>query len=98
MRHRVTKIQLTKLRLIVVAVFVMLDDSSPIHKQFCRDVLGVFNHQLRAMWDRKVYSGTGQAPLIVSSLDEMHTVIEQTPGAVGYRHSELDKDELDDEN
>lgn len=67
---------------------VLLQDGSPLHKKFCRDVLGIFSHQLRAAWARKVYSGTGQAPLVVSSLEEMQSVIENTPGAVGYRYQE----------
>lgn len=65
---------------------IVLEDSSPIHKKFCRDVLGLFNHQLRSTWDRKVYSGTGQAPTIASSLEEMQRLIQSTPGAVGYRY------------
>jgi ABC-type phosphate transport system substrate-binding protein len=69
---------------------VLLEDSSPIHKKFCREVLGLFSHQLRSAWDRKVHSGTGQAPMTVGSLDEMLSIINKTPGAVGYRYTKRD--------
>jgi ABC-type phosphate transport system substrate-binding protein len=66
-----------------VVVFV-LPDSSPIHKEFCKKHLGMFAHQLRQTWDRKVFSGTGQAPETVSTVEEMRTLISKTPGAIGY--------------
>jgi hypothetical protein len=39
---------------------------------------------MRSAWDRLVYSGTGQAPLEVSSEEEMRAKIASTPGAIGY--------------
>lgn len=66
-----------------VVVFV-LPDSNRIHKEFCKKHLGMFAHQLRQTWDRKVFSGTGQAPEPVSTVEEMRTLISETPGAIGY--------------
>jgi len=66
-----------------VVVFV-LPDSSPIHKEFCKKHLGMFAHQLRQTWDRKVFSGTGQAPEVASTVEEMRALISKTPGAIGY--------------
>ncbi|WP_036268084.1 hypothetical protein [Methylocaldum szegediense] len=74
-----------------VVVFV-LPDSSPIHKEFCKKHLGMFAHQLRQTWDRKVFSGTGQAPELVSTIKEMRALISKTPGAIGY----LPESEIDD--
>lgn len=73
-----------------VVVFV-LPDSSPIHKEFCKKDLGMFAHQLRQTWDRKVFSGTGQAPELASTVEEMRMLISKTPGAIGYLpESEID--------
>lgn len=66
-----------------VTVFVLANDA-PIHTTFCKEVLNMFPHQLQRAWDRLVYSGTGQAPIIVNSLEEMAEKIGNTPGAVGY--------------
>jgi ABC-type phosphate transport system substrate-binding protein len=66
-----------------IVVFV-LPDSSPIHKEFCKKHLGMFAHQLRQTWDRKVFSGTGQAPELASTVEEMRALVSKTPGAIGY--------------
>lgn len=66
-----------------VTVFV-LPTSHPVHVAFCKEVLGVFPHQLQRAWDRLVYSGTGQAPVEVNSLEEMTQRVRDTPGAIGY--------------
>lgn len=74
-----------------VVVFV-LSDSNPIHKEFCKKHLGMFAHQLRQTWDRKVFSGTGQAPELVSTVEEMRALISKTPGAIGYLpETEIDR-------
>lgn len=65
---------------------VTLKHNAPVHKQFCREILGLFSHQLRSVWDRKIYSGTGQAPRVANSLAEMESIVAETPGAVGYRY------------
>jgi hypothetical protein len=66
-----------------IHVFV-LEDTTPTHIAFCKQVLGMFPYQLRRIWERQVYSGTGISPTIVSSEQEMRERVEQTTGAVGY--------------
>ena len=51
---------------------------------FSKEKLNVFPYQLRAAWDRLVFSGTGQAPNTVSSSEEMLAKVASTPGAIGY--------------
>jgi ABC-type phosphate transport system substrate-binding protein len=66
-----------------VRVFV-LGDKVPLHVEFTKQVLGVFPHQLRRAWNRRIYSGTGQAPIRVGSEAEMYLRLSVTPGAIGY--------------
>ena len=66
-----------------VTVFV-LEDENPLHKLFCKQILNVFPHQMRRSWNKLVFSGTGQAPIVVANKEEMITKISTTPGAVGY--------------
>jgi ABC-type phosphate transport system substrate-binding protein len=66
-----------------IRVFVMPDDT-PLHAAFSKEKLNVFPYQLRSAWDRLVFSGTGQAPDIVSSPEEMLARVASTPGAIGY--------------
>ncbi|MXS84364.1 hypothetical protein ABO04_00155 [Nitrosomonas sp. HPC101] len=62
----------------------MLPDDAPLHSIFSKKKLNLFPYQLRSAWDRLVYSGTGQAPFVVHSEEEMHTKIATTPGSIGY--------------
>lgn len=64
-------------------VFV-LPDNHPLHDRFCRELLGTYPYVLRTAWDRMVYTGTGFAPVVVSSEDEMRRRVQATPGAIGY--------------
>lgn len=66
-----------------IHVFVLPGDH-PLHQQFVKNVLKLFPHQLQSAWDRMVYSGTGVAPTVVSSVAEMRAKIASTPGAIGY--------------
>ena len=66
-----------------VTVFVLNDDD-PLHKLFCKKVLNVFPHQMRRSWNKLVFSGTGQAPILINNKEEMIKKISTTPGAVGY--------------
>jgi ABC-type phosphate transport system substrate-binding protein len=75
----------------LIHVFV-LPDRNPIHIVYSKQVLGMFPHQLRKAWDRQVYSGTGQAPTKVNSVEEMLRKIAETPGAIGY----LPEEKIDD--
>jgi hypothetical protein len=69
-----------------VKVFVLPDDNS-LHADFSKVVLGLFPYQLRQVWDRQVYSGTGQAPTTVRDEQEMIERVATTPGAIGYARS-----------
>jgi len=64
-------------------VFV-LEDNDPTHTSFCKHILGMFPYQLRRVWDRQVFSGTGIAPITVKTEQEMIQRVAQTKGAIGY--------------
>jgi hypothetical protein len=66
-----------------IRVFV-LPDEEPLHQLFAKEKLNIFPYQLRSAWDRLIFSGTGQAPFLVSSEEEMRVRVATTPGAIGY--------------
>lgn len=66
-----------------IKVFV-LDDDNPAHVDFSKKILQTFPYNLRRIWERQVYSGTGQAPVNVSSQEEMQKAIAKTPNSIGY--------------
>ena len=66
-----------------VRVFVMPDDAI-LHTIFTKEKLNIFPYQLRAGWDKLIFSGTGQAPFLVRTEEEMRERISSTPGAIGY--------------
>jgi len=66
-----------------VRVFVLPDDNDT-HDRFCREQLGMYSYVLRDLWDRLEFTGTGLAPTVVHSLDEMRARVQATPGAIGY--------------
>jgi hypothetical protein len=66
-----------------ITVFVLPDDN-PLHREFATNRLGLYPYQLRHVWDRQVFSGTGQAPVIVTSEQELIDRVLGTPGAIGY--------------
>ena len=74
-----------------VRVFVLPDDHQR-HRDFAKNLLNLYPRQLRRVWDRQLYSGTGQPPETVSSEAEMRHKVAATPGAIGYLSSE----EIDD--
>lgn len=76
-----------------ITVFVLRNDD-PVHTAFTKEVLNMFPHQLQRSWDRLVYSGTGQAPIVVNTLQEMADRVAATPGAVGYLKRDLIDDRL----
>ncbi len=71
-----------------LTVFVFRDDDS-LHQQFCRKVLGVLPYTLRRNWDRLLFSGAAQAPIVVDSPQEMLRRVATTPGAIGYIEKEF---------
>lgn len=66
-----------------VRVFVLPDDD-PVSDRFYREQLGMYSYVLRSAWDRMVYTGTGLAPTVVHSEEEMRERVLATPGAIGY--------------
>jgi hypothetical protein len=66
-----------------VRVFV-LPDTDPVSDRFYREQLGMYSYVLRSAWDRMVYTGTGLAPTVVRSEEEMRQRVLATPGAIGY--------------
>lgn len=70
-----------------LTVFVFRDDDT-LHQQFCRKVLGVLPYTLRRNWDRLLFSGAAQAPIVVDSPNEMLRRVATTPGAIGYIEKE----------
>jgi len=68
---------------IPVHVFV-LEDNDPVHVSFCKHLLDMFPYQLRRVWDRQVFSGTGIAPIAVKTEQEMRERVASTEGAIGY--------------
>jgi hypothetical protein len=66
-----------------VRVFV-LSDRAELHDRFVRERLGTYPYVLRGVWDRKVYTGVGLAPVEVRSEEEMQEKVLSTPGAIGY--------------
>lgn len=70
-----------------VHVFV-LPDRDAITDRFCREQLGTYPYVMRDTWDRMVFTGTGLAPTVVASEQEMRERIRNTPGAIGYVHGD----------
>lgn len=76
-----------------IRVFV-LSDNAPAQVEFAKKVLDMFPYQLRRYWDRAVFSGTGQAPTELGSMEEMRERIASTPGAIGYLPDKLVNDRM----
>lgn len=66
-----------------IRVFV-LPDENPLSDLFYRERLGMYSYVLRRAWDRMVFTGTGLAPTVVQSEEEMRERVRSTPGAIGY--------------
>lgn len=66
-----------------IRVFVYSDRDSE-HYHFVKKHLRIFPYQLRNIWDRAVYTGTGEAPREVKDAIQMLESIRTTKGAIGY--------------
>ena len=66
-----------------IQVFI-LSPGSEIHKEFCFKQLDMMPYMLQRRWDRLVYSGTGERPIILKNEAEMQAQIARTPGSIGY--------------
>jgi ABC-type phosphate transport system substrate-binding protein len=71
-----------------------LPDNNPIHKEFVKNNLHILAHQLRRVWDRMTYSGTGVAPIELDSEQEMIDKIATTPDSIGYLSSRPDNENI----
>lgn len=67
--------------------FFVLPDEHPHHRHFVKNKLGLFPYQLRQIWDRLIFSGVGEGPVTVDSIDEMIEKVGAIPGAIGYYYS-----------
>lgn len=65
-----------------------LADDHPLHKEFAKNILLMLPHQIRQIWDRITFSGTGTAPAEVASEQEMREKIADIPDSVGYLDSD----------
>jgi len=65
-----------------IQVFIL--SNSTVHEEFVKNNLGMFPYQLQRSVDRLVFSGTGQSPIKVRSMEEMQKKVLDTPGAIGY--------------
>lgn len=68
---------------LAIQVFILPSDSN-LHRKFVVNRLQIHAHQLDRIWNRMLFTGTGKAPTVVESEDEMLKVIRTTPGAIGY--------------
>ena len=66
-----------------IKVYV-LEDDDPVHATFSKQVLHTFPFNLRRIWDRRVYSGTGQLPYVVKTEQEMRDKISANENSIGY--------------
>ncbi len=75
--------QLSWLDGVEITAFV-LDIDGGAHRQFCRDLLKVYPHQLKKGWDRMAYTGRARVPQVVQSEQMLLDLVKQIPGAIGY--------------
>jgi len=71
-----------------------LSDSDLLHKDFVKNNLNMFPHQLRRIWDRMLFSGTGAIPVQLNSEQEMIDKIANTPYAIGYLNGRPDNEKI----
>lgn len=71
-----------------------LPDNNPLHKEFVKNNLHMFVHQLRRVWDRITFSGTGFAPVELGSEQEMIDKIANTPDSIGYLNNVPDDENI----
>ncbi len=66
-----------------------LPDSSPVHRAFVNQYFHMQPYQLKRLWHRLLFSGTGTIPVEVGSLKEMLEKVKNTEGAIGYVDSSV---------
>ncbi|WP_076414276.1 hypothetical protein [Shewanella sp. UCD-KL12] len=76
-----------------IQVFI-LSPNSETHKDFCFQQLDMMPYMLQRRWDRLVFSGTGERPIILTSEAEMQDRISKTPGSIGYIADSIKNDDF----
>jgi ABC-type phosphate transport system substrate-binding protein len=71
-----------------------LSDNSSLHKEFVKNNLHMFPHQIRRIWDRMTFAGTGSVPIELDSEQEMIDKIANTPDSIGYLSSRPKNDDI----
>jgi ABC-type phosphate transport system substrate-binding protein len=71
-----------------------LPDGNPLHKDFVKNILNMLPHQIRKIWDRMTFSGTGTAPIELESEQDMIDKIATTPDSIGYLKSSPDNENI----
>ncbi|MGB1581446.1 MAG: hypothetical protein ACPHER_08055 [Nevskiales bacterium] len=66
-----------------IKVYVLPDDAE-VHQEFVRSKLHLFPYQLRHIWNRLVFSGTGVAPIELDTEAEVLEAVGSDPSAIGY--------------
>lgn len=61
-----------------------IKDGSPLRDEFYRRVANRSPGQLRAFWARQAFTGMGSPPRQAASPDDVHRIVQTTPGAIGY--------------
>ena len=73
---------------------VVMDNNSPLHRQFCLDTLHLFPYQLSRIWELQIYTGTAIAPTVVNSEQDMLRTLKSNPNAIGYASQEVNNEAL----
>ncbi len=68
-----------------------LPEGSPLREQFYKKVTERDAAQMKAVWARVVFTGKGQAPLMLPDADAVKKAVITDPKAVGY----IDKSQVD---
>lgn len=76
-----------------IKVYILPDDSS-LHKDFVKNTLNMLPYQIRKIWDRMTFSGTGTAPIELESEQDMIDKIATTPDSIGYLNSKPDNENI----
>lgn len=66
-----------------IKVYV-LPDQDPVHEDFVKGKLHLFPYQLRQIWNRLVFSGTGVAPVQLENQAQILEAVAEDPYAIGY--------------
>jgi hypothetical protein len=63
---------------------VVLKSDSPLHQAFIQLRLRMFPYQVQRLWNKRIYSGRADPPIVVKDINAMRAMVLNTPGAIGY--------------